>query len=184
MGKKAMQDGTVLFWKFKQCHDWIFDFACEEIMRITNSPYVHTAIYLGGEVYESTMWRKNITVLGLKIPWLHGGVRVHPGTGWDEARAPLIAISPQVATRMRDYAKAQISEHRPYNILQLAVMIVVWPTRAFWRRVGWVPFSASLLGTYCSTFVEKCWLSGWSLVPLDDENFASPGELRDSALLR
>jgi hypothetical protein len=85
---------------------------------------------------------------------------------------------------MANYAEMQIRKKRPYNILELAAMLVIWPTRPIWRALSWAPFTASFVGNFCSTFVEKCWLSGLSLIPLRDTNSTPPSELDKSKRLK
>ncbi len=171
-----MKNATILLWRYHAGPSWLLNLVGEEICRVTKSPYVHAAIFLGGKVYESTVWFVN--------GWPHGGVRIHEEADWDEAWEPITDVPPDVVNRMIAYAEEQISEHRPYNVFELLAMSFVWPTRRFWRWLGWIPFTAGFLGKFCSTFTEKVWLAGYSLVPLDDEEMAPPCELAQSPMLR
>jgi hypothetical protein len=186
-----MVDGSVLFWKYKPGGDWLFDFVDWVICKITDSNKVHTAIYVCGVVYESTVWFEPISLLGLKINWPHSGVKkltlqelnTVPSAEYAGHRGPDVTVPPDAAKLMADYAEAQIQKKRPYNIPELAAMLVIWPTRPIWRALNWAPFTASVLGNFCSTFVEKCWLAGFCLVPLSDTNFTPPSELDGSKRL-
>ena len=190
--KDEMKDGSVLFWKYKPGGDWLFDFADWLICKTTDSDKVHTAICLGDVVYESTVWFEQISILGIKINWPHSGVKkltlqeLDSVTSAEYAghKEPVTNVPPDAAQLMVRYAELQIKKKRPYNFPELVAMLLIWPTRGIWRALNWAPFTASFLGNFCSTFVEKCWLSGFCLVPLSDTNFTPPSELDSSSRLK
>ena len=187
-----MTDGSVLFWKYKPSGDWLFDFVDWCICRTTDSDKVHAAICLRDVVYESTVWFEPISILGIRIKWPHSGVKTLtlqeldsvPSAEYAGHKEPVVSVPQDAVEQMVKYAETQIQKKRPYNFPELVAMLLIWPTRLIWRALNWAPFSATFFGNFCSTFVEKCWLSGFCLVPLTDTNFVPPSELDTSQRLR
>ena len=160
-----MKDGTILLWRVTK-HD---SFGAKLIAFFTGMPYHHAAIYMWGGTYEE----------GPK-----GASRTDGLKRADEYWIPIISMLPEERDRMWAFlwwtSQYKHGGRWPYNFLKFMVLALVYPTKKFWNKIGWMPFSSDLLGEVCSTYVDYAWraagrdiLSGWN------EEFTVPGDLAD-----
>jgi hypothetical protein len=153
------------------------DLLSRAIRYFTGSPYTHTAICLGIYMFESTVW-----LLDNNMPWelwaYRSGVRMTCSLPTaDLYLEPVKAINEAQNQLGEDYAWGQYTERRWYNFLLTVFDCIIYPTRWFWQKIGWVPFSSRYLGTNCSQFVDQVYKAmGVDLWPGRDEATTVPGD--------
>ena len=65
-----------------------------------------------------------------------------------------------------------------YNFFRLVMMLVIYPTRWFWKAIGWVPFSKKIYGEFCSSFVDEVlWQVGIDVLPDEFHGYTAPVDL-------
>jgi hypothetical protein len=169
-----MNDGTILLYKGNRKN--LVD---RVIMDVTDSPYSHTAIYLAGFTFESTVWQ----LPGSK-PWMFWRYRtgVHITVG---ERAADLRLQPKSGRTLEEahagLAKAiEIVNSRAWYAFALTLFdAVLYPTRALWkwiyRKTGWAPFvSSSTNCSYAADLLEK--IMGLDLWPGMPESLTVPGD--------
>ena len=158
-----MKDGTILLYRVTKNDG----FGPKLIAFFTGMPYHHAAIYCMGSTYEE----------GPK-----GASRTDGLKRADEYWEPVEDMTPEEKNRMWAFlwwtAEFKHGGRWPYNFLKFVVLALVYPTKKFWNKIGWMPFQNDLLGEVCSTYVDYAWraagrdiLMGWG------EEFTVPGDL-------
>ena len=160
-----MRDGTILLYKVPEKHA---TFIQKAIRYFTKKPYHHVAVYFDGSTLEEGT-RGYAHTLGINIA--------------SEYWEPETEMSDMECARARAFVMIVdgegIRHHWPYNYLLTFIMFVVYPTRWFWNKIKWVPFSSTLLGANCSSFVDKFWkYVGRDIKPKWMEALSVPGDLR------
>ena len=160
-----MKDGTILLWRVKKDSGR----GPKLIALFTGMPYYHAAVYRDGKTWDETP-KGASSRAGLKPA--------------DEFWEPDEDMTEEEMKRMWAFlwwtAEFKHGGRWPYNFLKFMVLAFVYPTRGFWNRINWIPFSSALLGEVCSTYVDYAWraagrdiLKGWS------EEFTVPGDLAE-----
>jgi hypothetical protein len=159
-----MTDGTILLWRVGPDAKWM----AKAIAFFTGKPFNHAAVIHGGDTWEEDV----------------GGARQTPGLrAADEYWAPDVPLTPEEAARGLVYLQVTtgmgIRRPWPYNWLLTGIMAIVYPTRWFWRWIGWTPFASQLLGANCSAYVDMYWkYAGRDIRPGWQEQMSAPGDLR------
>jgi hypothetical protein len=161
-------DVRVLFWR---SDNWIGRI----IQWRTKSPWTHVAVYIKwpddrGCTYEFDALGARSTA-GLKH--------------CDEIRVPIRPVEIWEAFEIDRYFRGCIRWHNIYAYATILALLVIYPTRWFWERIGWRPFSAKFWGRVCSSSVAEAFKrAGIDLVPKRAELYESPGEIQDSWFLK
>jgi hypothetical protein len=165
-----MIDGSILLFKAKE------NFVSKSIEYITDSPYTHTAIYIGGYVFESTVWMPP----GSK-PWMIW--KLKSGVKWNVVvpKADLILVPKAPVDVEKGIAKAAelINSRARYNFLLTLFDAFLYPTRWLWKKIykktGWAPFVGySTNCSYVADEIEKA--MGLDLWPDMPESLTVPGD--------
>ena len=176
-----MTDGSILLYKGGK------DAVSKAIAYVTGSPYAHTAIYLDGFTFDSTVW-----LLPNSKPWMlwryRSGVRITIGIlappdlvlNLTYPRTPF-----NVAAGLAQ-AVSMVNGRAWYNFALLVVDAVLYPTRALWkwiyRKTGWAPFAGP--STNCSKAVDVIVKAmGVDLWPDQPESLTVPGDYPKNPLL-
>ncbi len=61
---------------------------------------------------------------------------------------------------MKDYAESTLTDNLRYNYYKLLILALCWPTRWFWNKLQWVPFSNNFFGEVCSVYIREILLRG------------------------
>ena len=168
---KELRDGTILLYRAGK------GLIGKAITYFTGMPYAHVAGCLGEHTLESTIWWSEI--------WWKSGIRITLGTQQaDEYWQPVKELTPNQVTAMWRYFINSINKRRPYNVAKFLVLALVYPTRRFWQKIGWVPFSADFHGDVCSVVWDEAYrAAGIDLFPHRSEEYTAPGDFRKSKLL-
>lgn len=159
-----MRDGTILLYRIPLKGA---TFLQKAIGYFTQQPYDHAAVFYDGSTLEENA-RGYEHTLGVKIASEYWEPEEEM-TGLERTRATVFV---QVVDGMG------IRHHWPYNYLLTAVLAIVYPTRWFWNKIGWVPFASTLLGANCSSFVDRFWrYAGRDIKPKWMESLSAPGDL-------
>ena len=162
-------------WRYHKKDTWFRDLVSRAIVYFTGYNFTHVGVYMCGRHYESAVWN----VPGKIFP--RHGVRV--SLGWPDDPIPDFCMVPE--REVTDEEIAEISEvlhtftrkARAYNFLKLIVLMIVWPTRSLWNKLGWIPFNAEWYGEVCSGFVDEVFReAGWDLFPGEHEGYTVPGQ--------
>ena len=148
-------DIRILVWKAedskeKSAEGWLRTLLSRSITFFTGMPYTHAALYIDGYVFEATVWKE-----GRK--WYHGAKK----TTWKVTllEPPARYYYPKEITNMQKATILMLAENTlgkvPYNFLQLLAFMFIYPTKWFWMKLGWVPFSAELFGATCAVYVDE-----------------------------
>lgn len=143
-----MKNGSILLQHGKDTKG-IYGIASKLIKFFTGSWISHVTIYLSGNTYESTIYRKD-------DKW-HGGIVITPGVGGYNHGylEPTFDLTDQQITTMIKRAEEMKEENHPYNLLRFVLFPILLVTRWFWRAIKWIPFNRELHGEVCSTFVDE-----------------------------
>lgn len=158
----------VLFWAGK-------GLVAEVIKWRTKSPWTHVALYI--------QWPN---ALGYTYEFDARGARATPGQKiCDEVRVPVRRLQTWEAWEIERYFKGCIRWNNIYAYFTLLALLVIYPTRWFWEKIGWRPFSAKFWGRVCSSSVAEAFKKARiDLVPKRAELYESPGEIHDSKCLK
>jgi hypothetical protein len=163
-------DGTIFLWKRSNKK---FDIVGRAIEYFTGSPYTHVAVFLRGSTFESTIWTPKGEF------WPKSGIKQTGGFvhGYCVKLKPVKSLTSTEVDKMLLFSKMQMDNRRPYNILKLVVLALVYPTRWFWNKINWVPFQADFFGEVCSTFVDQVYKAAKrDLFPERGEEATVPGD--------
>jgi len=166
-----MNDGTVALVKGDQHARFPYGLANRVIAEVTGSPYTHVKLYFDGATHEVTT---------------PGGYRKTEGEpSGDLFLEPVYAWNDEKKARSRQMLEGM--KHDRYNYLRLVMLIIVYPTRKFWRALRWFPgCNRYIWGDVCSSFVDV-WFRhgpGWDLWPDDPESYTAPGDFTKTWGLR
>ena len=167
-----MRNGTI----FLQKPNWelgksLTDRVIKVIQFITQSRYYHVVLYLNGWYWESTVWFE-----GKKM--LHGMKRSKSLWHYDTALEPVQDLTDNEVKIMELHLMRELKKKRPYNVLKLIALIIVYPTRWIWRALGWVPFSNNVFGYVCSVFVDEAYMHiQRDILPDDYHEYTAPVDL-------
>ncbi len=161
------------------------DIVPKAIKFFTHSEYTHSAWYINGYLYESTVWKSKS---GKNV---HGSRKTKWPDDWPMGSfAPEVWLYPinitdnQVAGIQR-YCEQSLKDHMPYNFALLVIFLLVMPFRWFWNKIGWVPFSHQVYGEVCSTYVdEAAKLNDLDLLPWLEDSMAVPVDFLSSPELQ
>lgn len=167
---------AIAVWNYKEQDTKFRTFLAKAIMYFSGFPYTHAGIVVNGTTYDMTRWTDVIT--GAK----KSGVRV--SWGYPEGDAPDYLVYPpdedMTADRLTGLDRACIDSVKvgyKYNVLKLLVLAIVWPTRWFWKKIGWVPFNAEFMGEVCSVYVDEIFKTvHWDIFPKEHEGYTVPGQ--------
>jgi hypothetical protein len=160
------------------------DLVSRAIRYFTGSPYVHAAVFLAGMTFESTVWLPE----GKKV-WMLWAYKSGIRETWgyfsaDKTMELARLLIDEEYMAGRNYAVEQINDRHWYNFLLTFFDIIIYPTRWFWQKVGWIPFSSRYLGANCSEFVDQVYKAmGIDLWPDRGEASTVPGDYPSCPLL-
>jgi hypothetical protein len=177
-----MTNGSVFLYKGGK------DAVSKAIAYITKSPYAHTAIYLEGFTFDSTVW-----LLPNSKPWMLW--RYRSGVRWtigvldtpDLVLDLKIPFGPGGIDAGMVKALEMINGRAWYNFLLLVVDALLYPTRPLWKwiyaKTGWAPFAGPM--TNCSKAVDVIYkamgVDLWADMP---ESLTVPGDYPNCAILQ
>lgn len=165
---------SIPVWSYRKNDNIFLDLLGKAIVYFTGYPYTHVGIYYGGNLYESTMWLDDDKKIrsGIRVTKM-GDPKVSPPSF---CMVP-ISMPHSLMVRVGEVLKSYVEENRPYNVLKLFALALVWPTRWFWKKIRWVPFHEDVFGCVCSTFVDRVmYKAKWDLFPDDWESYTVPGQ--------
>jgi|GEM_PF-2893066 len=161
--RMTTEEPRILLFKGKK------DILSKAIMYFTDSVFTHTALYVRGITFESTVWQNPTTWLfgrEWKSRWWmfwtwRSGVKTTQGIlEADEIYRFRVPPAPSQNILMVTYALDLVNERRMYNFLLTFFDMIIYPTRWFWQKVGWIPFSKRYLGANCSSLVDEIVTAG------------------------
>lgn len=160
------------------------DLVGKAIRYFTKSQYVHSAVYAYGLTFESSVWQ-----LPNSKPWMfwryRSGIRITYGKLGCSLELPLNANIPGGLDKALAFGFEDINGRFWYNFLLTFFDIIIYPTRKFWQKIGWVPFSSRYLGRNCSYFADSFIKAyGVDLWPDREEATTVPGDYANHPLLR
>jgi hypothetical protein len=165
-----MKDGSIILFTGGD------DILSKAIRFFTGSPYTHTAVYVKGYTFDSTVWHDGRWWQLWK--W-HTGVRktygILPGAAL--VLSPMVPLSETEAIELLTRCNMSEEYHFPYNVLKLLVLAIVYPTRKFWEeKVKWIPFSGDFLGETCAEYVDEMYKPVRDWFPGKTEQDTVPGD--------
>lgn len=147
-----MKNGSIFLYSGRRARTWFEKVIAWAIMTVTRSEYTHVALWLAGHLWEVTVWH---TGKGWIFGWRQG-VRCHEGipTGMmpDAIYEPVQELTEWDAYALARWLGWTRDEGYNYGVGRLLVFALVYPTRALWRWIGWVPFRRHLMAEVCSTY--------------------------------
>jgi hypothetical protein len=164
-----MKDGAIILWEGGK------DLLSRAIMYFTKSPYTHTAVHVKGYTFDVTIWRSG---KWWQLWTWHSGVRKTWGVlpGAVRVLAPKVPLSTIEATELLVRCDMSEEYHFPYNVPKLLVLALVYPTKGFWERIKWIPFSADVLGETCAEYVDEVYKPIRDWFPGKTEQDTVPGD--------
>jgi len=170
-----LRNGTVILYPYKKSRSFITNFVGRVICFVTLSKYTHASVYFRKYVYESTMFANNEIFGVRKTKSIPGGVEFYQLK---------TSLTRQQADRFGKILDKRVKEEEPYNIFKLLVLMIVYPTRNLWRKLGWIPFDNKIFGSICSEFVDEAFkAAGIDLIPSHPEGYTAPVDFTRSKLL-
>lgn len=173
-----MKDGTVFLVKYRPKEKWVYSIVGKVITFITKSPYTHTGIYINGKYFDDTIY--------IDKKGIHSGVRVSEERHFaDDAILEYVGeFSPDQVKLMEAFLMFYSKRHIPYGIGRLISLAIVYPTRWFWKMIGYVPFEKSAREV-CSTIVADTYeFAGINLFPDMSPEMIAPGDFLTTKLLK
>lgn len=163
------RDVAILVWKYRKSENFWHNLFEKAIVYFTGYDYVHTALWIDGYRYDAARWRAN-------GKWRTGIRRVRTSRSADVVLLPANQLSKMKKTLIKSIADTYYKMRRPYNYFKVVALIIIWPTRWIWKKLGWVPFDRDLRGEICSVFVDEVFKrAGIDLFPDDHEGYTVPG---------
>jgi len=168
---KELRDGTILLYRSGK------GFISKAIAYFTGMPYAHVSGYIQGFTFTSSVWWSGL--------WFKSGIYISIGAREaDEYWQPIRELTPGEKLAILRYFIDSVNKRRPYNFGKFLVLAIVYPTRRFWEKIGWVPFSAAFFGDVCSIVWDEAYKgANWDLLPRQSEEYTVPGDIRKSKLL-
>lgn len=168
---------NIVIWPFMKSSKWYRTLVSKLICFFTNSNYTHSAIYLNGYLYESTVMNGQNGAMKTKgLPPAERNCIVL------EFKKP---VNPADIEHLEYALNRRVVEKRPYNFFKIFVLAIIYPTRWLWNAIGWVPFQNEAFGYVCSVFVDSALKQfGIDLIPDNNEEYSSPGDILNSDLLK
>jgi len=164
-------DGTIILIKYHGAKRFVDRLVSKAIMFFTKSPFIHVMLYFDGKTYDSYAW------LNPNTKKMNQGFRVRDGfKKGDIYLEPIKKLTDEEKEKMRAYLEQEIKEKEPYNFIKLVALAFIYPTKHFWRWIGWVPFSNEFFGRVCSTRVDEAWKSVRDIFPKELEGYTVPGD--------
>lgn len=160
----------ILLWEYTTGEKKLYNVVGKCIVYFTDSPYTHVALYVGGYTYDTTIWfEEGKPKTGIR--------KVRGQLKGTVVMVPNVPFSPAQAERLRGVADSYARKNKPYNIVKLLALAVVWNTRWFWKKIRWVPFNHTVFGEVCSGFVDEVFKkAGIDLFPSEYEGYTVPGQ--------
>jgi len=169
-------DLLIVMWRYHKSTKWYRTLVSKAIVFFTKSPYTHVGIYYDGYLYESTvMNNQNGTMVTEFVPEKNDRLT------YMRFKKPL--TSDQLS-KLYETLWIKVVVAQPYNFLKLFVLMLVYPTKKFWNKIGWVPFQSEFFGNVCSVFVDSVFKTvGIDLLPGQNEEYTAPGDFYVSPML-
>ena len=171
-----MKDIAIILWKYHKQKSFIRTIVSYLITVFTGQSYTHAGIYFKGSLYQSTVLKNK-----------NGVMKSEYNPADNEFTTSLVFRIPLNMAQhnaLKDTLNTKLVEHLPYNYLKLFVLMLVYPTRWFWNKIGWVPFQSEFFGNVCSVFVDSTFKDiGIDLLPDNNEEYTAPGDFLKSKLL-
>lgn len=166
-----MKDGTILLMKQPKDAPWYEQIIGRTIIFLTQSPFVHTLIYLNGYTYDWNMKKEN-------GKWYSGVIKTKGiRKPYDTALEPNFNLTKKQIKKMEEYFEEASLKRYPYNVARLIILAIVYPTRWFWNLINWVPFSKVDKGEVCSSGIDEAFeYAGIDLIPNSEEELTVPGD--------
>jgi len=163
---------SIELWKYTPSVEKIFDIVGKCIVYFTESPYTHVALYVNNCTYDATVWFED--------RWRSGVRKRNKRVRGHESMVPNEPLSPEIEDCLQEVAEAYVDSGRPYNILKLLALSIVWNTRWLWKKLKWVPFNHELFGEVCSGFVDEVFRkSRIDLFHDEFEGYTIPGQFME-----
>jgi len=165
---------SIPVWRYAKSGNKILDILNKAIVYFTGSAYTHVGLYFKGYLYEHAIWENNKKKLV-------SGIRVT--SALDPAiPSPSFCMAPNYAPsyRLERIEEALSSYHQylePKQVQGIPVLLFIWYTRWFWKKIGWVPFHCNLYGVASASFVDRVMMKAqFDLFPEDYKNGMVPGQ--------
>ncbi len=164
-----MKNGTILLQK----PNWeltknIQDRVIKVIQFITSSKYHHVVVYNDGYYWESTVWN-----VGKKM--YHGVKKSKYKPFHSTVLEPVKDLTSKEVKDLTSYLEGELLKGVPYNFFKLISLALIYPTRWFWKLIGWVPFSNTIFGEVCSTFIDEAFYKiGRDILPDAFHGYTAP----------
>lgn len=157
-----MKNGTVIVTKYRPSKHFFWNLLSKLIVFFTGMPYTHVEIYCDYYMYGSTLGGPRKTKeIPKNVIFLE----------------PKIDLTQKQQNFMKRYLESKLGNKGRYNILKLIVLSFVYPTRWFWKWIGWVPFQNDVFGVVCSVYVDEAYkAAGIDLLPKEYEEYTAPGD--------
>lgn len=159
----------IVLWPYRKSDKWYRTVVSKLICFFTNSNYTHSAIWLRGNLYESTVMNgQNGALKTASLP---------PESRRCVLMKPIVPLSPDALDTLEMFLNRTVVQKRPYNFLKIVVLAIVYPTRKFWQKIGWVPFQNEVFGSVCSVYVDYALkYIGLDVLPGMNEEYTAPGD--------
>ena len=167
-----MKNGTVILFHHDSIPHSLGRLVGRLIGFFTGSDYVHAAVWFKGCTWESAF----------SGPCRKPGLPAAEHLLYLEPRREL---GPAESRKMGSYLESKLGPGVVYNLFKLLSLILVYPTRRVWKRIGWVPFQNDFFGVICSVYVDEAFkAAGIDLLPDCYAEYTAPGDFEHSDLLQ
>lgn len=159
----------IVLWPYHKSDKWYRTLVSKLICFFTNSNYTHSAIWLRGNLYESAVMNGQ-----------NGAIKT-PNLPPSERNCIFLKPKRELTRGELDSLELHLTrtvvQKRPYNFFKIFILAIVYPTRKFWQRLGWVPFQNEVFGSVCSVYVDYALkYIGLDVLPGMNEEYTAPGD--------
>ncbi len=146
---------------------WLTNLVTTSITKVTDSPYIHVKVFLDGFWWEST------------TP--NGATKTQETFVTNELNQllkPKRDLTPEEIKAMIAFGETAINTKMKYNYIKLILLAIIYPTRKFWNKIGWIPFQNNeMFGSVCSVYVDEMFkVAGIDLYLNNNEEYTAPGD--------